>query len=321
MKTAATCRFTPVTLLAFSLIYFAGPPASSRVYIICACALVVGSLIYLVYENNGSAAAYKQAAPTVLVLVSMIYVAASDQTPWYRAYDDSAFGLLVCAAVGYIWVESGRDKHGEIPYVVRDMVYVIVAASATGVLAYHLRQLTSILDDPVAQQRFDKSESFLKWTTTSSASHNCTQTASGILFGDVMEYSRCPRQLWEQIRLDVLLTTQVYTTYTLTTRMRHDQVHGHKSLLIALAVIECISFCAVAVLQFDDISKVYIPQRPAMVFAMVGGIAWASDYVLMYFKHNDRALNTTTRARDNLVRREDFIWTGTINRMRPKLKL
>lgn len=320
MESAVTCRFTPVTLLAFALIYFIGPKSSSSVYIVCGCALVVGSIMYTVYANKGSASSVKQAVPTVLILSSMIYVAGNNKSPWFTAYDDNAFVLIVTGAAGYVWVESARSKANEIAYVVRDMVYVLVAALATSVLAFHLRQLTRIFEDPVSQQSFQNSTSFLKWTTAHSTLHNCTDESAGIIFGDTLQYSQCPRQLWEQIRLDVILTTQVYATYTLTTRMRHDQVYGHKSLLIALAVVECISFCAAAVLQFDDIDSAYTPQQSAMTFVFIGGLAWALDFIVVL--RSETTVVNPDEADVRLTQYDKFVWRGApASHRRPKLKL
>ena len=242
-------------------------------------------------------------------------IVVQDKTPWYRAFDDTALALLVCGLIGYIVVEASRTKADEVAYAVRDMIYVIAAAGAAISLAVHMHTLTSLYDDPVTQGSFHNGTSFLRWTTAVNTSHNCsdTSTSGGIILGDALDYAKCPRELWKQIRLDFLLITQVFMLYSLTTRMRHEQRRDHNALLIATAVIECIAFTAAAVVQFDNIDEVYTLHRSAMWLTLLGGMLSLAPAVV------SRHTSTGHPPR----RMDTLVYHGSPNRLykRAKLKL
>lgn len=278
MSIAGTGRYTPVTLLALAIMYFWEPFDGGKGFAVTGLAVVVAAMLYSVLhqfeEDERDAFRPTEYIPTALVIASLSVVVFQDNSPWYRAFDDTALIFLVCGLIGYVVAEASRAKKDEVAYAVRDMMYVIVAAASTIALAVHLRALTSLYDDPAAQGSFHNSASFLRWTTTMNTSYNCsgTGTSGRIILDDAMDYAKCPRELWKQIRLDVLLATQVFMIYTLTTRMRHENRQDHNALLIACAVIECIAFSAAAVVQFDNIDEVYTLNRLAMWLTLLGGI-------------------------------------------------
>ena len=274
MSNAGTGRYTPVTLLALAIMYFWKPFDGGEGFVVTGWAVVVAAMMYQFKEDERDAFHPAEYIPTALVVASLSVVMLQDYSPWYRAFDDTALILLVGGLIGYVVAEASRTKKDEVAYAVRDMMYVFVAAATTISLAVHLRALTSLYDDPVAQGSFHNSTSFLRWTTTTNASYNCsgTGTSGRIILDDAMDYAKCPRELWKQIRLDVLLATQVFMIYTLTTRMRHENRQDHNALLIACAVIECIAFSAAAVVQFDNIDEVYTLNHVAMWLTLLGGI-------------------------------------------------
>jgi hypothetical protein len=278
MSNAGTGRYTPVTLLALAIMYFSGALDGGKGYTVTGLAVVLAAMLWSV---AGRSTATGQGTPhlagyipTALVVASLSVVVFQDKTPWYSAFDDTALVLLVCGVIGYVVAEASHTKAGEVAYAVRDMMYVMAAAGVAISLAVHMHALTSLYDDPAAQGSFNNSTSFLRWTTAVNTSHNCsdTSTSGGIILGGALDYTKCPRELWKQIRLDFLLTTQVFMLYTLTTRMRHEQMQDHNALLIATAVIECIAFTAAAVVQFDNIDEVYTLHRSAMWLTLLGGM-------------------------------------------------
>jgi len=319
MSNTGTGRYTPVTLLALAIMYFWEPfDGGGKDFVVTGLTVVGAAILYSVknrYNDNAQDAFHPtEYIPTALVIASLSVVVFQDNSPWYRAYDDTALMFLVCGLIGYVVAEASRTKQDEVTYAVRDMMYVIVAAATTISLAVHLRALTSLYDDPVAQGSFHNSVSFLRWTTTANASHNCsgTGTSSGIILDDAMDYAKCPRELWKQIRLDVLLATQVFMIYTLTTRMRHENRQDHNAFLIACAVIECIAFSAAAVVQFDNIDEVYTLNRLAMWLTLLGGILSLAPVGIKLHTSTGHSTGHVSRRRDTLVYHASPVWSAKL---------
>jgi len=276
MDTAEKGRYTPITVLALAMVYIGG--GSDSVFAVTGLIVVISATLVSIGKTcyDGSVGwNLAEYMPTVLVILSLFVTVVHDTTPWYRAFDGTALALAVFGIAGYVVVEAIRPKgQKEVVYAVRDIIYTIASATTSISLLVHLRSLAFLYDDPMTQGNFNSSTSFLKWTTSVSTSPSCSssQESGNIILSDSVEYAICPRELWKQIRLEAILTTQVFMLYSLTTRMRHEQVGQHKALWIVAAAAECILFSAAVIVQFDNIDTVYTVNRSAVWLALAGGI-------------------------------------------------
>jgi len=125
-----------------------------------------------------------------------------------------------------------------------------------------------------------------------------SNTTSGIIFPQTVDYKECPHKLWEHIRLNVLFVTQVYTLFTLTTTLRDSMrsvgdgapavvrgttgvVHGGGHMALAFATVaECFLLSAAAVVQFDVIEDCYKVTTPvvALMCLAVGCLMYRVYY-------------------------------------------
>jgi len=196
-----------------------------------------------------------------------------DRNPWYMAITWPPVALMCTAALATIYTETHRanDKHA-----VRTLAYVIAMAACTIVGLVYTRKLVQLFED----------DSTL--TPALSTTRNCTEApdSDGIIFENE-SFGTCPTRIWEYLRINTILLTQVYVLYTMTTAMKHDTSPGAHSVpqAMALAVVECILWSAAAVGQFDKIAKCYLMTTTTFVLIMAAAILRTARYMT----HESRA--------------------------------
>jgi len=190
-----------------------------------------------------------------------------DRNPWYMAITWLPVVLLCTAALATVYTEVHRknDKHA-----VRTLAYVLAMAACTVVGLLYARKLVQLFED----------DSTL--TPALSTTRNCTDApdGDGILFEEE-SFATCPTRIWEYLRINTILLTQVYVLYTLTTAMRHERAPSVHTVprAMAFAVIECLLWSAAAVGQFDKIAKCYMMTTTTLVLLAAAAVLRTARYI------------------------------------------
>jgi hypothetical protein len=182
-------------------------------------------------------------------------------SPWYGAHDIGSMLLMVALAIAVVWDEI-HDSGATPAARVRKLYYVIAFVLSALTLAWYAYELVQVLD---------RNPRYTLSNTTNTTNCKLTKVDSSTLFTSYHEYDTCPSTLWKYARVNVILMTQLYMLYTLTTTLKYDSGQNIPYLL-ARVFFECGLLTLAALWQFDIIPDCHVIKTPTLVLLLAAGV-------------------------------------------------
>jgi len=222
------------SLLATGLTLFAGKKERKYRYMTTRAA-EIGVLLYLLVESKN--------------------------IPWYGAHDSVSMGLMVVLAMAVVWDEIHDSWSAEAARV-RKLYYVIAFVLSALTLAWYAYELVQVLD----RHKKDYTPS----STTNTTTCIMSKVDDSILFTSTHAYDTCPSALWKYARVNVILMTQLYMLYTLTTTVKYGS--APVPYLLVRVFFECALLALAALWQFDIITDCHLIKTPTLVLLLSAGV-------------------------------------------------
>ena len=186
----------------------------------------------------------------------------SANSPWYGAHDIGSMLLMVALAIAVVWDEI-HDSCATPAARVRKLYYVIAFVLSALTLAWYAYELVQVLD---------RNPLYTLSNTTNTTNCKLTKVDSSTLFTSYHEYDTCPSTLWKYARVNVILMTQLYMLYTLTTTLKYDSGVHNIPYLLARVFFECGLLTLAALWQFDIIPDCHVIKTPTLVLLLAAGV-------------------------------------------------
>lgn len=194
--------------------------------------------------------------------VVLIYLLAQGQgKPWYKAHNAGSMALLALLAAVTIYEEI-HESSAKKAARVRKLYYVISLALSSLTLAWYAFELVNVMT------RMD-------YTPSDTTTMNCTlpDDTDSILFKSNTSYDNCPTVLWKYARVNIILMTQLYVLYLLTTTLKYDARSDNATPYLLLFVfVECGLLTVAALWQFDVIRNCHDIKMETLLLVLGAGV-------------------------------------------------
>ena len=219
------------------------------------------SILTLILFNGKNK--YRRVRTRLAEIATLTYLLVrSENTPWYGAHDNVSMVLMVGLATAVVWDEI-HDSCAAPAARVRKLYYVIAFVFSALTLAWYAYEVVQVLD---------RNPLYTPSDTTNTAHCKLTKVDDAILFTSHHPYDTCPSNLWKYARVNVILMTQLYMLYALTTTLKYESYETQIPYLLARVFFECVLLTLAALWQFDIIQDCYVIKTPTLVLLLAAGV-------------------------------------------------